>query len=431
MRLEHPSDSDARAAAHTMSPSSSFMARGRVAMALGILSCVCWQSSCSSQNSEPTLNVGLLLPFTGEVGAMGINLEEAAMMVSDRVNANGGVTGKKLRLVVEDTHSDVSRALESLDRILAEDVVAVIGPESSDVAMGILPVLKQRRILLVSPYGTDSIDSADADTDYPWFRLSPMPESLGQALAKRMIASGDGQALVIYTNDVFNSSLAAAAATTLRQLGGSALEQIALPVGRDDYSSLLTRASTTDLQVVLLAADPVSGARIVNDMSILFPASNRRWYLSPTLKTSSFVANAFPEEIEGAIGVAPSIFDPAGAFQAEFTAAWSGDVPLDGAFYYYDGVALVALAIERAWTNSDQHDPTFESLRDSVRAVAHTYGIVTEWNQIPAALGLIREGQTTYYTGLSGPILLDDQGQCQIGTTAVWHVAGGKIVNLN
>jgi hypothetical protein len=106
-------------------------------------------------------------------------------------------------------------------------------------------------------------------------------------------------------------------------------------------------------------------------------------------------------------------------------------VPLDGAFYYYDGVALVALAIERAWTNSDQHDPTFESLRDSVRAVAHTYGIVTEWNQIPAALGLIREGQTTYYTGLSGPILLDDQGQCQIGTTAVWHVAGGKIVNLN
>jgi hypothetical protein len=183
--------------------------------------------------------------------------------------------------------------------------------------------------------------------------------------------------------------------------------------------------------VVLLAADPISGARIVNDISVIYPSPDRRWYFSPTLKTSSFVANAFPEKIEGAVGVAPSIFASADAFAAEFTATWNGDVPLDGAFYYYDALTLVALSIERAWTIAGKQDPTFEELRDSVRAVAHTFGIVTEWNQIPTALDLIREGQTTYYTGLSGPILLDNRGERQMGTAAFWQVAGGKIVNLN
>jgi hypothetical protein len=59
---------------------------------------------------------------------------------------------------------------------------------------------------------------------------------------------------------------------------------------------------------------------------------------------------------------------------------------------------------------------------------------VTSWESRLAkapALDLIREGQTTYYTGLSGPILLDNRGERQMGTAAFWQVAGGKIVNLN
>jgi hypothetical protein len=136
------------------------------------------------------------------------------------------------------------------------------------------------------------------------------------------------------------------------------------------FLRLLMRASAANLQVVLLAADPISGARIVNDISVIYPSPDRRWYFSPTLKTGSFVANAFPEKIEGAVGVAPSIFASADAFAAEFTATWNGDVPLDGAFYYYDALTLVALSIERAWTVAGKQDPTFEDLRDSVRAVA-------------------------------------------------------------
>ena len=400
-------------------------------LAMCALSCACLLAACSSQNSGPTLNVGLLLPFTGEVGAMGINLEEASMMVADQVNAHGGLTGRHLRLVVGDTHSDPARALASLGRILDEGVVAVIGPESADVAMAILPVLKERRLLFVSPYGTDSVESTDADADYPWFRLAAPPTSFGQALAKRMIADGAGTVSILYTSDLYSAALSAAAAAGLQQLGGSAQAQIALPVGHEDYSNLLMRASAANLQVVLLAADPISGARIVNDVSVLYPSSTRRWYLSPTLKTSSFVANAFPEKIEGAVGVAPSIFASSDQFEAEFTAAWNGDVPLDGAFYYYDALTLVALSIERAWSTAGKQDPTFEELRDAVRAVAHTSGFVTEWNQIPTGLDLIRDGQTTYYTGLSGPVLLDNRGERQMGTAAFWQVVGGKIVDLN
>ena len=402
--------------------------RARILVTIG---CLCGSPACGGKPTGDTLNVGLLLPFTGGDAAMGNNLEEAAMMVADNVNANGGLTGRPLRLIVGDTHSDGPRALESLTRILNQGVVAVVGPASTVAALAILPVLKEQRIVLVSPYGTDSIDNSIADADYPWFRLEPTPIAFGQALAKRMIADGATAATILYTSDEYNSSFADATADMLRQLGGTVSAAIPLPVGYSDYSASLVQISPSILRVVVLAADPISGARIANDLSVVNPTQTRQWYFPPSLKTGEFVSNSLPEKIEGGIGVAPDIFAATDRFNGDFATAWNGDVPSDGAYYYYDALMLMALAVEQAWVATGAQTPAFEVLRDDLRAVAQTRGVVTQWDQTAMALGFVRAGMTTYYSGLSGPILLENTGERKLGMAAFWKVLDGKIVTAN
>lgn len=400
---------------------------GRAVLALG---CALGVAACDGSDGGPSVNVGMLLPFTGEVGAMGMNLEEAAMMVADRVNAHGGVTGKRIRLVVRDTHSEVNRALASLDELMEEGVVAVIGPESAEIAAAVYPILKDHQIAFVSPYGSGALDSVDAE--HPWFRLAPTPISIGQSLANHMVIDDHvTQAVIVYTSDRYNSALADAAAARFRMLNGQVLEQVALPAGLSDYSGQIVRLLDSSPQVVLLAADSMSGAGIVNGISIVHPAADRRWYLAPSLKTSSFLRNAFPDKIEGATGVAPSIISNA-AFAAEFTSAWNGDEPQDGAYYYYDALALVSLGVERAWIVGSKQEITYAGIRDGIKDMARTYGVSNDWASIPAALDQIRGKMPAYYSGLSGsgPILFDARGERQNGTTRFWKVTGGAIVDL-
>jgi hypothetical protein len=92
---------------------------------------------------------------------------------------------------------------------------------------------------------------------------------------------------------------------------------------------------------------------------------------------------------------------------------------------------LMALAVEQAWVATGAQTPAFEVLRDALRAVAQTRGVVTQWDQTAMALGFVRAGMTTYYSGLSGPILLENTGERELGMAAFWKVLDGKIVTAN
>ena len=50
-----------------------------------------------------------------------------------------------------------------------------------------------------------------------------------------------------------------------------------------------------------------------------------------------------PDALEGARGVAPKIYDTGADFPDAFASRWQGDQPLEGAYFYYDAVALGAV----------------------------------------------------------------------------------------
>ena len=104
----------------------------RVALGARLASCalVLTMQACSlaAQSRDSTdIQVGALLPFTGELAASGAEYERALVLAVETVNQAGGISGHRLRLVARDTHSDVERGIESA-RALFES-----GPTSSSI----------------------------------------------------------------------------------------------------------------------------------------------------------------------------------------------------------------------------------------------------------------------------------------------------------
>ena len=381
---------------------------------------------CGSDEKRPAVKVGVLLPYTGDSAAVGGSLERAVVMAVESVNRGDGLGGKDLLPVFADTRSDPDRAHEAVDKLLAEDIQALIGPESYEIADRILPRLKERGVLFLSPYVSDSIVYQSAD-NWPWFRLAPTATAMGQALATRL--QRHPSVAFVFTRDRYCLDFADAAMRRYQELGGTVVWKRGLEPDQVSYSAEVREFPAADTSVVALVALPLAAARLVTDVFVGLPNVHWQWYLAPHLKTPAFLENTVPSLVEGAIGVAPlASVDPqfAHAYQDRFLR----EQPLEGVYFYYDAAALLALSLERAMVASGGERPGLALLAKSLGETAYPSGTVIRWNELSPGVGMLAQGRAVYYAGLTGPIQLDASGARTQQIASFWQVRGGTIQDL-
>lgn len=376
-------------------------------------------------DTEDTWNIGLLLPYTGSSAGTAANFERAAIYAIDRINADGGIHGKMLRLIAADTHSSVSRALEGVDSLIEQKVVIVIGPESSDIAEAIAPVLQERKVAFLSPL-VGAANDKEFDCSHRWFRLAPSARSLGEALAKRMRADGTQTTTIVHAADSYNAALSAAVASRFTTLKGSLIDQLELDPQAQSYSSIVEKVDQSQVQTVVLATSPRTAALLINEFDAL-TKTPPRWYLSPLLKTELLVQNVDPNALDGAIGVAPKIYNTSQDFPNAFGQRWQGDIPLEGAYFYYDSLVLVAFSLQMATLTTDGK-LELSAFESAILDAAAPPGEAAGWDQVELGLSRLKDGDNMYYSGLTGPMLLENCGPRRTGITSAWSVENGAIV---
>jgi ABC-type branched-subunit amino acid transport system substrate-binding protein len=377
--------------------------------------------------ADDVVTVGLLLPFTGPTSATTRNFERAALYAADRVNAGGGIHGRRLRIVSRDTHDDLDRSRQSADELIADGAVVIVGPESADIAQAIAPMLADHQVAFLSPL-VGAADESTLDCTHPWFRLAPSARSLGEALAKLAWAQGLRNAAVLHATDAYDVALSDAVAARFAALGGQIMLTLELDPNAQTYAGVARQTVDAQVGSIFLAAAPRTGALAINELEAISPQT-LSWFLSPLLKTELLVANVAPEALEGALGVAPRIYDTSAAFPDAFSARWQGDRPLEGAYFYYDALGLLALALEKTTPAADGSIDVSQ-LGAAIQDAAAPPGEGVGWNEIELGLQRTRDGNDVYYSGLTGPMLLDACGSRQLGATSTWQVHDGTIAEV-
>ncbi len=348
------------------------------------------------------------------------------LFARDQVNNAGGIKGRKLRVMSADTHSAIGPAKESLKTLMAGGAMIVIGPENAEIAAAIKPILDEANVVFLSPLVGASDDNA-IDCTTPWFRLAPSASVLGEALAKQAINDGHQKAGTLHSGGAYDEALRKAFTKRFVALQGRVVFDSTIDPAAQSYGVKLEQALETGAETLLLAASPRSAALAVNELGAL---TSRRpdWLLSPLLKTDLLLQNVAPEVLESSVGVTPKIYDSSDDFPTAFAERWSGDRPLEGAYFYYDALALSAFALEKAELINGKL--LASEVRSSVFKVSGLPGEPGRWNEMETSLARLRDHDFIYYTGLTGPMLLKPCGDRKFGAYTRWEVHDGAIQDL-
>lgn len=101
---------------------------------------------------EP-VKIGALFSLTGPFAVAGTSELEGAKAAVDAINANGGILGRPIELLIEDTGSDPQQAATAAAKLFKEGVVTIIGPEAGPVSLPIVPVAREANIPFISASG--------------------------------------------------------------------------------------------------------------------------------------------------------------------------------------------------------------------------------------------------------------------------------------
>jgi len=132
-----------------------------------------------------TIKIGFNIPMTGDIPEVGEGSKNAAEMYLEDINGAGGleVGGKKymLEFIYMDNESKADSAVNAaLKLIEQEQVVAIIGPNSSKQAVPAGGTCNDNRVPMITPWSTNP----DTTKDRPWvFRAAFLDPFQGPVVA--------------------------------------------------------------------------------------------------------------------------------------------------------------------------------------------------------------------------------------------------------
>jgi len=102
--------------------------------------------------AQATYKIGAVYALTGPASILGDVEAKAARLAVDEANAAGGIKGRKVQLVLEDSKSQETGAVLSLRKLIAQDRVAVIlGPSRTGDAMAAIPIVNEAGVVMLPP----------------------------------------------------------------------------------------------------------------------------------------------------------------------------------------------------------------------------------------------------------------------------------------
>ncbi len=362
------------------------------------------------------LRIGTLFPTTGATAFLGASELAGVTTAVAEINAAGGVNGKPVELVSDDSGDASTRTAEaSLADLQKKGVDVIIGPSSSVLAQRLLTEAEQARIPMISPSATypqlSTLDNGDM-----FFRTIPSTAHQGVALGTLLPSKKQLKVALVASNDEIGQSIVSSLGDTLVSNGGALVANISLTASSDAASvAAQVKAAAPDAVVLDTPDNGTQTKAMITQLVAAGFGGAKLWLTSQNLADYS---QALPvNTLTGVSGLIEGA-DSGAAFQAQVKAA----VPTVPNFQYtpeaYDATILVALAATLA------HDDAGVRVAAQLRA-ASVGGI--KCTSYVECLDVLKTEPAIDYDGVSGSVNLDSAGDPTSGSYGIYsYDANGR-----
>lgn len=353
------------------------------------------QPTPSSTETGP-IKIGILLPLTGDAAVYGEPARNVMQLAVKEINAAGGVDGREIQLIVEDSKCSGDDAVSAMQKLVNVDKVkVVIGGFCSSESLAAVPVAEAAKVALISS-GSSSPDLTAVSKYFS--RVYPSDASQGAVLAQ-VAFTDKGWRTVAFIQEQKDYPLGIYKAfkAEFEKLGGAVTNE-EFPENTSDFRSIVTKIKSQKPDAVFVDTQtPAAADRVLKQIAQAGWKPNL--LITDTTIGDAATLGQNSAIIEGALGAEFGVDAANPKFSAlvtNYKTTYGADMPYHSyAQTEYDTVYLV---------------------RDAIGAVGYDGTKVAAWLQ-----------SVSGWSGASGSVTIGADGD-RVGGHRAEVVRGGKVV---
>ncbi|MDP9900992.1 ABC transporter substrate-binding protein [Variovorax ginsengisoli] len=196
--------------------------------------------------------VGTILDLSGPLAGYGKDLRNGMNLRIAEANEQGGVNGRKIKLLIEDNGYDPKRAVLAAQKLVTQDKVFImaglLGTASNNAA---LPVLMQRGVINFFPMAL-ARDMYEPVNKLKFAFVSSYVEQMVKAVPRLYRDKKATKACTIYQDDEFGLEVMRGAEQGLKTINVEFAERTTYKRGATDFSSQVARMKAANCDFIVM-----------------------------------------------------------------------------------------------------------------------------------------------------------------------------------
>ena len=398
-------------------------------LSFGVAACGDDDDDSGDGGGETSLEmpIGVSLPLSGDLADFGPPGEKAADLAATEINAAIEEVGADhtIELVKEDNcgAADPQCAVQAQRKLATSDGASCIaGPwGSADTIPSGESVSIPEEVPLISPSATSDEITGLADDGFV-SRTSPPDSFQGPTLANFMdeeLGGAQGKTVNVGArNDAYGTGLADTFGAAWEELGGTVGEEVIYDIDLPSYDTEADQITAGNPDAIVIIDFPETFNKVGPALVRTGNFDPKTAFVTDGLISSDVIESAGAEATVGLRGTAPGVPDDetqAQAFDEAFKAAEPADIDrMTFDAQNFDAVVICYLAAVAAGSAEGA------DLAPEIVGVSAPPGDPYTWEELPAAIEALQNGDDIDYQGASGAIDINEDGDATAGVYDIY-----------
>src|SRR5438445_1930117 len=191
--------------------------------------------------SKDEIVVGSIQDLSGPIAGFGKQVRAGMLLRVAEINEQGGISGRKLRLIVEDSAYDPKKAVLAAQKLVNQDkIFAMVGHIGTAQNLAAMPVQFEKNVINFFPV------TAAREMYEPFHKLkysfaATYYDQMKTALPKLVKEKNAKKVCILYQDDDFGLEVMRGAEAGLKSLGMELVEKTTYKRGATEFSSQVAR----------------------------------------------------------------------------------------------------------------------------------------------------------------------------------------------
>ncbi len=224
----------------------------KTTLALAVLALAAGQAMAQQGVSKTEITLGSIQDLSGPLAGFGKQARLGMMLRVDEINEQGGINGRKLKLVVEDSGYDPKKAVLAAQKLVNQDkIFMMVGHIGTAQNLAAMPVQFEKNVINFFPI------TAAREMYEPFHKLkysfaATYYDQIRTTTPKLVKDKGIKKVCTLYQDDEFGLEVMRGAEAGLKTIGMEFSEKTSYKRGATDFSSQVAKMKAAGCEMVVL-----------------------------------------------------------------------------------------------------------------------------------------------------------------------------------